>query len=134
MKLQEEEIIKKIIAFARKEKGLTEAVENEILAYFGDKGSKVVDVLKNKRLYKLSITKKLNLWLVGGKDKDYLIIDNNFCECHDFQIRVLMKRERNYCYHLLAKIIGEALKIYDTRVMTAEEYEKLIEKKVEQRQ
>lgn len=66
------------------------------------------------------------LWIVVGRRRDYLVISNFYCNCDDFYLNVVIRRNAFMCYHLLAKQLAEALSIYDTYVVSDEEYEPLI--------
>lgn len=105
---------------------LSEIAENEMISLFENRGEKAFDVLKKNKLHKYVLNEKLAIWEVEGKSQNYLIIDENFCECTDYQIRVLSRGEKTLCYHLLAKIVGEKLHHYNIKKLTTEEYEELI--------
>jgi len=124
---EDEQKLKKLMQLIEKEEGLSEITENEILSYFDLRGEKAVKVLKEKRLHKLLLRENMFFWEVEGKSKNYIIINSTFCECADFQIRVLGREEKSICYHLLAKIIGEKLNLYDTKNLSELEYEKILE-------
>jgi predicted nucleic acid-binding Zn finger protein len=53
------------------------------------------------------------VWTVRGKKMDYLIIDDFYCSCDDFYLNVTIRRKSTSCYHLLAKVIADALDIYE---------------------
>ena len=127
---EDEQKLEKLMKLIEQEEGLSEITENEILAHFELRGEKAVKILKENRLHKLLLSKNLFLWEVEGKSKNYLIINSTFCECRDFQIRVLGREEKSICYHLLAKIIGEKLKLYDSRKLSEIEYEKILESRI----
>ncbi|MHA1397010.1 MAG: hypothetical protein ACTSSF_04825, partial [Candidatus Heimdallarchaeaceae archaeon] len=59
---------------------------------------------------------------------------NFFCECADFQVRVLKRREKNLCYHILAKIIGEKLGLFDVKRLSSEDYSEMIELKIKSKE
>lgn len=48
-------------------------------------------------------------WVVVGKSRDYRVLSEVYCDCEDFYINVIVKRTANLCYHILAKILAEAL-------------------------
>jgi len=83
-----------------------------------------------KKLHKLYLTEDMVLWEVEGRSRNYIIIEDNFCECTDFQVRVLGREEKSLCYHLLAKIIGEKLELFDSKELTDEEYDKMLESRM----
>ena len=120
------EILKKLLTLLTKKEELSEAAENEIIAYFDSRGEKAAQILKERKLHKIHLNDKLAIWEVEGKSKNYIIIDNTFCECTDFQIRVLSREEKTLCYHLLAKIIGEKLELYNLKEINDEEYNEML--------
>ena len=128
-------ILQQIIDLIKKTGKINEIAENELLAYFGKRGENTIRALKEKRLIKLVITSKIVLWEVSGKQEEsYLIIDNDFCECKDFQIRVIGRGERDYCYHILTKIIGEKTGLYTINKLSPQAYTQMIEKRIEKLQ
>ena len=128
--LSDNEKLAKLFSLIKKEDELSEIEENEIISLFDSRGEKAAKILKEKKLHKLVLGEDMVLWEVEGKSKRYIIIDENFCECTDFQVRVLGREEKTLCYHLLAKIIGEKFELYDSKALTDEEYDKLLESKL----
>jgi len=49
-------------------------------------------------------------WIVVGKSRDYRVLSKIYCDCEDFYINVIVKRDADLCYHILAKVLAEALK------------------------
>jgi predicted nucleic acid-binding Zn finger protein len=70
------------------------------------------DVLK---IIKRGITKHIYkpsdriVWIVIGENDEYFIYPKTFCSCTDFYKNVIIKRKRQFCKHLIAQIISEAL-------------------------
>ncbi len=122
----DEENMKKSLFYLKKEKRLTEILENEIIDAFSLRGEKAIEVIKKNGVKKLIISKNQHIWEVKGSKKPYLIIDSNFCECYDFQIRVINRKELKYCYHLIAKILAEELNIFRTIEISSNEYNNMI--------
>ena len=116
-----------------KEKDLSQKVEEIVLKNFPKIGSNAINLLKEKKLHKIIVEKDLELWEVEGRSKSYIIIDDNFCECTDFQIRVLKRRQKQLCYHLLTKIVGKTLKLYDIKRISNEDYSNLIDSKIKKK-
>jgi len=54
------------------------------------------------------------VWTVHGKKMDYLVIDDLYCGCDDFYLNVVIRRKFPCCYHLLAKVMAEALELYES--------------------
>ncbi len=46
-------------------------------------------------------------WTVLGKRREYLVIPRVFCTCRSFYHSVVVDREVDMCYHLLAQRIAE---------------------------
>lgn len=46
-------------------------------------------------------------WIVRGKRREYLVVPRVFCTCRSFYHSVVVDREANMCYHLLAQRIAE---------------------------
>ena len=66
------------------------------------------------------------IWIVVGKNRDYLIFPAaEFCTCDDFYFRV-MDREAHLCYHLIAQKLAEALGWFDQIDESDELYETLM--------
>ena len=86
--------------------------------------------LRENRLHKLILNERIAIWEIEGKGGNYILIDNNYCECKDFQIRVLSRGEKTLCYHLLAKVIGEELQHYNLKKISNEDYNQIIKNKI----
>ena len=66
------------------------------------------------------------VWIVVGKEKDYLILpEAEFCTCDDFYFRV-MDHEVHLCYHLLAQKLADLLGLYEKIEESDEIYETLM--------
>ena len=82
---------------------------------FGQRFTKAFEALKDNRVkrYTFKPSGKI-IWIVVGKERDYLIMPQaDFCTCDDFYFRVL-DRQVHLCYHLIAQKIATALEWYDT--------------------
>jgi len=51
-------------------------------------------------------------WVVVGKNRDYRVLPDVYCDCEDFYINVIVKRRAETCYHILARILAEALNTF----------------------
>jgi len=51
-------------------------------------------------------------WIVVGKSRDYRVLPDVYCDCEDFYINVIVKRRAETCYHILARILAEALNAF----------------------
>jgi predicted nucleic acid-binding Zn finger protein len=53
-------------------------------------------------------------WIVKGRARQYMVIPKIYCTCRSFYQDVVMSRETNMCYHLLAQQVAEIRNLYDT--------------------
>ncbi len=127
MKLTESAKLKKILKYAKEESFLSEILENEIIAAYNKRGVKAVNILKNNKLFKIILNDTYYLWEVEGETQSYLVFNSHYCECKDFSIRVIKKGEKEPCYHLLAKIIGEKIGHYTEKQISHKEYQRMID-------
>jgi len=68
----------------------------------------------------------LEIWIVVGKTRDYLILDNYYCSCVDYMMNVALRKNRSFCYHLLAKMLAESLNQYELFKLPDSYYKKFI--------
>ncbi len=128
--LSDNEKLAKLIKLIKEEGTLSEITENEIISLFESRGEKAVKALRENRLHKLILNERVAIWEIEGTGGNYILIDNNYCECKDFQIRVLSRGEKTLCYHLLAKVIGEELQHYNLKKISDEDYNQIIKDKI----
>jgi predicted nucleic acid-binding Zn finger protein len=99
----------------------------ELYELFGQRFTKALDALKEKRVKKYIFKPSGRIvWIVIGKERDYLIMpEAEFCTCDDFYFRVLDKKV-HMCYHLLAQKIAQNLSWFDTIETEDESYDMLM--------
>jgi len=113
-KTSELEILQQICKKAATGKLIKEADLNKLSSAFGQRFAKAWETAKDKRVKKY-VFKPSNriVWIVVGKERDYLIMPAvDFCTCDDFYFRV-MDRQVHLCYHLIAQKLAETLESYD---------------------
>ncbi len=66
------------------------------------------------------------VWVVVGKNRDYIVSDF-YCDCDDFYFKVVIKRRAKSCYHILAKLLAEALEVFSDIRIGDEMYDTLRE-------
>lgn len=117
-----------------KTKEIEEADQKRLSDSFGQRFTKAWKAVKEKRVKKY-VFKPSNrvVWIVVGKERDYLIMPAaDFCTCDDFYFRV-MDRQIHLCYHLIAQKLSEAFKTYDSYEETDELLEALMKEWIKAR-
>jgi predicted nucleic acid-binding Zn finger protein len=64
-------------------------------------------------------------WVVRGQRRQYLVVPQVFCTCRSFYHSVVIEREINMCYHLLAQRIAEIRDQYKSIQTTDAERRKM---------
>ncbi|UCF44909.1 MAG: hypothetical protein JSW44_03855 [Candidatus Bathyarchaeota archaeon] len=113
-----------ICRVAKAEDKLSGKSLTELYELFGQRFAKALNALKENRVKKYVFKPSgRTVWIVIGRERDYLIISEaEFCMCDDFYFRVL-DRKIHLCYHLIAQKIARTLGWYET----LEENDKLFE-------
>ncbi|MGQ9720453.1 MAG: hypothetical protein ACUVXA_03930 [Candidatus Jordarchaeum sp.] len=96
---------------------------------FGERLWKSLRAITEKRVAKY-VFKPSNkqIWIVSGKNRDYLVISDFYCSCDDFYLNVVIRKKNKLCYHILAKRLAEALDLYNSYNLSDDKYEKLMQK------
>ena len=113
-KNSENDLVLSICKEAKTEGKLTGKNLTALFDVFGQRFTRAFEALHENRVkrYVFKPSGKV-VWVVVGKERDYLIMPQaEFCMCDDFYFRVI-DREVHLCYHLLAQKIAEALRWYD---------------------
>ena len=92
--ISDNEKLSKLLKLIKAEGTMSEIAENEIISSFESRGEKAVKTLRENKLIKLILNERVAIWEVEGSSGNYILIDNNYCECKDFQIRVLRRGEK----------------------------------------
>ncbi|MFX1481823.1 MAG: hypothetical protein ACFFCP_01390 [Promethearchaeota archaeon] len=66
-------------------------------------------------------------WIVRGR-REYQVIPELYCTCRSFYQEVVISREKNLCYHLLAQRIAEIRQQYQMKESTDAERRQLFVK------
>ena len=112
---------------AKAEGKLTGKSITRLYEIFGQRFTKAFEALKENRGKKYVFKPSGRIvWIVVGKERDYLIMpEAEFCSCDDFYFRV-MDREVHLCYHLIAQKIANILEWYETLEERDELYDSLM--------
>ena len=91
-------------------------IDDELLTFFEthfpDKSASVIEVLKRGITKYAYHPSNRIVWTAKGENQEHLIYPKLYCSCQDFYKSVVIKRKRDYCKHILAQIISEALNNY----------------------
>lgn len=86
---------------------------------------KALRAVKRKRVVKFKfIPSELVLWGVYSERRErvYIVIPDLYCSCTGFLMNVIMKRRKEYCYHMVAQKIAEKTGVYGEEILSDEEY------------
>jgi predicted nucleic acid-binding Zn finger protein len=108
-------ILNNICKRAKTDDKLTGKNLTRLYEIFGQRFTKAFEALKENRVKKYAFKPSgRTVWIVVGKERDYLIMAQaEFCMCDDFYFRVL-DREVHLCYHLIAQKIANTLAWYES--------------------
>ena len=124
---KETKILGKILENVKQNGKLTGEDIGKLYSLFGKRFLKAWKAVREGQVKKYVFNpSKRVVWIVVGKNKDYLIFPAaEFCTCDDFYFRV-MDREAHLCYHLIAQKLAEALSWFDQIDESDELYETLM--------
>ena len=75
---------------------------------YGKKFLRALRVVEEKKVEKYHFTPSDSItWIVKGRARQYLVIPKTYCTCRSFYQEVVISRESDMCYHLLAQQIAE---------------------------
>jgi len=121
-------MLKQVCEDAAAEKRIKDSDLNTLSAAVGHRFEKALEAVKDKRVKKYTFKPSNRVvWIVVGKERDYLIMAAaDFCTCDDFYFRV-MDRQIHLCYHLIAQKIAESTENYASYEEEDELYDVLME-------
>jgi len=126
-KNKENKVLAEVLEKARKEGKITGEDIAKLYSLFGKRFLRAWEALRERKVKKYIFNPSRRVvWVVVGKERDYLILPAaEFCTCDDFYFRV-MDQEVHMCYHLIAQKIAEALNWFDQIEESDELYETLM--------
>jgi len=121
------EVLNVVCQEAKKEDKITGKNLTKLYETFGSRFTRAFETLKENRVKKYVFKPSGRIvWIVVGKERDYLIMpEADFCTCDDFYFRVL-DREVHLCYHLIAQKLAKNLDWYETVEEHDELYDSLM--------
>ncbi len=120
------DLLLKIFEKARQKQIIDEDFINFLELIFPDKSSDVMETLKRgitKYRYKPS---NRVVWTAMGRNQEHLIYPKLFCSCQDYYKNVVVNRKREFCKHIIAQIISEALYNFKETVLDDNKFKELV--------
>ncbi|WP_449463576.1 hypothetical protein PQ610_03695 [Tardisphaera miroshnichenkoae] len=78
-----------------------------VISLFGRRGKKAVRAIRdNTQIFKV---KNKPVYLVRGKQLDYVIIDLGYCSCEDFYLNNVLRGLGLPCYHQLVLLLAQSM-------------------------
>ena len=75
---------------------------------YGKKFIRALRVVEEKKVDKYQFKPSGSItWIVRGRARQYMVIPKVYCTCRSFYQEVVISRDSNMCYHLLAQQIAE---------------------------
>ena len=103
-----------------------EKLELYIDSIFPGKVAKVLEILDKGITKCIFLPSNREIWVVTGKNDEYMIYPKIFCSCYDFYKNACLLKKRPFCKHLLAQVILEAFRVYDVLELQDEEFQSFL--------
>ncbi len=88
--------------------GWDENMKEALSKTFGSKFEKAEELVVSSAVKKYVFKPSGRVvWIVVGREQDYMVIPAFYCKCDDFYINVVIKRKAVACYHMIAQLIAE---------------------------
>ena len=120
------DLLLKIFEKARKKQLIDEDFINFLELIFPDKSSDVMETLKRgitKYIYKPS---NRVVWTAMGRNQEHLVYPKLFCSCQDYYKNVVVNKIREFCKHIIAQVISEALHNFKETTLNDKEFKELV--------
>ena len=109
------------------QKELTQDIIEYFKQKFGKRFIRALRTVEEDRVFKYEFSPSETIvWIVKGQRREYIAIPDTYCTCRAFYQDVVITREVNLCYHLLAQMIAEIRGSYKTIKASDSERRKLL--------
>lgn len=106
------DLLSEIYSKIKSKKLIDEEFINYLESIFPDKSPNILEVIKRGiTKYTFKPSNRI-VWTAMGENNEYLIYPKIYCGCIDFYKNVIINRIRDFCKHIIAQIICEALNNY----------------------
>jgi len=120
------DLLLKIYQKAEEKQIIDEEFLNFLESVFPDKSATVIEVIKRGITKYVYTPSNRIVWTAKGKNQEHMIYPQLYCSCQDFYKNVVVKRKRDFCKHILAQIISEALRRYKLEKVKDQHFNNLI--------
>lgn len=105
---------------------ISDELRERLRSEYGLKFSNAEELVSSNAVkkYVFSPSKKI-VWIVVGREKEYLVMPGFYCQCDDFYINVVIRKRSKICYHLFAQALAERLGNYETYEVPDSDYIRL---------
>jgi predicted nucleic acid-binding Zn finger protein len=107
-----------------------QVIDQEFISFletiFPNKVTNVIDVLKRGVIRYIFKPSNRIVWAAIGENQEHLIYPKLYCSCQDFYKSVVVKKKRNFCKHILAQIISDALNTYKEVTLEDKKFKELV--------
>lgn len=105
-------------------------IDEEFVKYlesiYPEKSSEIFLTLKRGISKYVFNPSKRVIWTALGENDEYLIYPKTYCSCIDHYNRVVIKRKRPFCKHLIAQVISDALNNFELKEINDGNFTKFI--------
>lgn len=116
----------KIYQKAKEKKIIDEEFLTFLETCFPDKSTNVIKSLERGITKYLYSPSSRIVWTAKGENQEHMIYPRLYCSCQDFYKSVVIKRKRDFCKHILAQIISEALDCFKIIKLKDDQFKDLI--------
>jgi len=82
---------------------------------YGKKFVRALRVVEEKKVERYHFKPSDSItWVVKGRSRQYMVIPKIYCTCRSFYQDVVISRDTNMCYHMLAQQIAEIRNQYES--------------------
>ncbi len=84
-----------------------------------DLSDRVRESLYERRVLKL-VCGDNHYWFFNSKERDYLIVPKLYCSCMDFELNVITRGSKKYCYHIITQRCAEVSGMFKELLVDSE--------------
>jgi predicted nucleic acid-binding Zn finger protein len=93
-----------------KKGAISDSLRKHLLVDYGLKFSNAEGLVSSNAVKKyIFMPSGKIIWIVVGREKEYFVMPDFYCQCDDFYINVVIRKRSKICYHLFAQALAERL-------------------------